>query len=95
MAPVGLASPFGKNPPFLPNGSVFTRMIAERPGEQPFGAHDLYAAYLLLDSSKRMGFGRGETTARRQTKFLYYFVHQPATRCIAEGAATIWSSRDR
>ena len=27
-----------------------------------------------LDSSKRMGFGRGGSTARRQTKFLYYFV---------------------
>lgn len=68
----GLA--FGKNPPFLPNGSVFTRMIAEHPSEQPFGAPDLYAAYRLLVSGKRMGFGRGGITARRQTKFLYYFV---------------------
>lgn len=68
----GLA--FGKNPPFLPNGSVFTRMIAEQPGEQPFGARDLYAAYLLFESGKRMSFGRGGSTARRQTKFLYYFV---------------------
>ena len=38
------------------------------------GARDLYAAYLLFESGKRMGFGRGGTTARRQTKFLYYFV---------------------
>jgi hypothetical protein len=72
LAEPGLA--FGKNPPFLPNGSVFTRMIAERPGERSFGAGDLYAAYLLLDSGKRMDFGRGGSTARRQTKFLYYFV---------------------
>jgi hypothetical protein len=72
LAEPGLA--FGKNPPFLPNGSVFTRMIAEQPGERPFGAPDLYAAYLLLDSGKRMDFGRGGSTARRQTKFLYYFV---------------------
>jgi hypothetical protein len=49
-------------------------MIAERPGERAFGAHDLYAAYLLFDSGKRLGFGRGGGTARRQTKFLYYFV---------------------
>jgi AIPR protein len=72
LAEPGLA--FGKNPPFLPNGSVFTRMIAERPNERPFGAVDLYAAYLLFESGKRLGFGRGGTTARRQTKFLYYFV---------------------
>jgi hypothetical protein len=67
LAEPGLA--FGKNPPFLPNGSVFTRMM-----EIPIGARDLYAAYLLFESGKQMGFGRGGTTARRQTKFLYYFV---------------------
>ena len=72
LAEPGLA--FGKNPPFLPNGAVFSRMIAERPGERPFGARDLYAAHLLFESGKRMGFGRGGITARRQTKFLYYFV---------------------
>ena len=72
LAEPGLA--FGKNPPFLPNGSVFTRMIADRAGERPFGARDLYAAYLLFESGKRMDFGRGGSTARRQTKFLYYFV---------------------
>ena len=72
LAEPGLA--FGKNPPFLPNGSVFTRMITEQTGERTFGARDLYAAYLLYESGKRMGFGRGGITARRQTKFLYYFV---------------------
>jgi hypothetical protein len=71
LAEPGLA--FGKNPPFLPNGSVFTRMTGDRPGGQ-FGAHDLYAAYLVLESGRQAGFGRGGTTARRQTKFLYYFV---------------------
>ena len=49
-------------------------MIAEHPGERIFGARDLYAAYLLFDSVKRLGFGRGGSPARRQTKFLYYFV---------------------
>jgi hypothetical protein len=53
---------------------VLARPIGEQPGERPFGARDLYAAYLLLDSGKRMDFGRGGSTARRQTKFLYYFV---------------------
>ncbi len=72
LAEPGLA--FGKNPPFLPSGNVFTRMTAERAGERQFGARDLYAAYLLFESGKRMNFGRGGITARRQTKFLYYFV---------------------
>lgn len=72
LAEPGLA--FGKNPPFLPNGSVFNKMIAEREADRAFGAADLYAAYLLLESGKRMEFGRGGPPARRQTKFLYYFV---------------------
>jgi hypothetical protein len=72
LAEPGLA--FGKNPPFLPNGSVFTRMIADRESGASFGAKDLYAAFLLFDSGKRMGFGRGGLPARRQTKFLYYFI---------------------
>lgn len=72
LAEPGLA--FGKNPPFLPNGSVFVKMTEERGGERPFSARDLFAAFLLFESGKRMGFGRGGSTARRQTKFLYYFV---------------------
>jgi hypothetical protein len=63
---------FGKNPPFLPNGSVFARMVTDQPGERPFGARDLYGAYVLFESGKRMGFGRGGSNARRQTKFLYF-----------------------
>ncbi|NKL44757.1 abortive phage resistance protein [Rhizobium leguminosarum bv. viciae] len=69
LAEAGLA--FGKNPPFLPNGNVFTRMTSENVA---FGARDLYAAYLLYESGRRKGFGRGGSTARRQTKFLYYFI---------------------
>jgi hypothetical protein len=72
LAEPGLA--FGKNPPFLPNGSVFSRIIVQREGERIFGARDLYAAYLLLEAGRRKGFGRGGETSRRQTKFLYYFV---------------------
>ncbi|ADP70662.1 Abortive phage infection [Rhodomicrobium vannielii ATCC 17100] len=72
LAEPGLA--FGKNPPFLPSGSVFNKMIAERPSGPQFGSRELYAAYLLLESGRKMGFGRGGITSRRQTKFLYYFV---------------------
>jgi hypothetical protein len=67
---------FGKNPPFLPNGSVFKRITSHDSalGERPFGAEDLYAAYLLQQAGQRLEFGRGGPPARRQTKFLFYFV---------------------
>lgn len=68
---------FGKNPPFLPNGTIFKRItnqegIAE--GE-PFGVDDLYASYLLKTVADNSGFGRGATEdSRRQTRFLFYMV---------------------
>ncbi len=67
---------FGKNPPFLPNGSVFKRITLHdaTSGERAFGAEDLYAAYLLQQAGQRLEFGRGGPPARRQTKFLFYFV---------------------
>jgi hypothetical protein len=67
---------FGKNPPFLPDGSVFKRIVngSETYGG-PFGAVDLYAAYLLQQATGEYGFGRGATKlSRRQTRFLFYMV---------------------
>lgn len=67
---------FGKNPPFLPDGSVFKRIVngTETDGG-PFGAVDLYAAYLLQQATASMGFGRGAAKqSRRQTRFLFLMV---------------------
>jgi hypothetical protein len=67
---------FGKNPPFLPEGSVFKRIVngAETDGGQ-FGVVDLYAAYLLQQATAAMGFGRGAAKqSRRQTRFLFLMV---------------------
>ena len=72
LAEPGLA--FGKNPPFLPGGSIFQRIIQPVEAVTPFGADDLYAAYLLLQAGETKQFGRGGLTTRRQTKFLFYFV---------------------
>lgn len=74
MGDAGLA--FGKNPPFLPDGSVFKRIVngAETDGGS-FGAVDLYAAYLLQQATATLGFGRGaEKQSRRQTRFLFLMV---------------------
>jgi hypothetical protein len=74
LGEAGLA--FGKNPPFLPDGSVFKRIVnsSEEDGG-PFGASDLYAAYLLQQSSERYDFGRGAAKqSRRQTRFLFYMI---------------------
>ena len=67
---------FGKNPPFLPDGSVFKRIVngSEADGGA-FGIADLYAAYLLQQATNGYGFGRGaEKPSRRQTRFLFYMV---------------------
>lgn len=67
---------FGKNPPFLPDGSVFKRIVNENvDGEQPFGVVDLYAAFLLQQEASAYGFGRSaDKTSRRQSRFLFYLV---------------------
>lgn len=74
MGEAGLA--FGKNPPFLPDGSVFKRIVngADADGG-PFGVTDLYAAYLLQKFTAEYGFGRGAPKqSRRQSRFLYFLV---------------------
>jgi AIPR protein len=61
LGEAGLA--FGKNPPFLPNGTIFKRIINQEgvaEGE-PFGVDDLYASYLLKSAADSYGFGRGAT----------------------------------
>ena len=74
LSEAGLA--FSKNPPFLPDGSVFKRIVngAETDGG-PFGATDLYAAYLLQQATAELGFGRGAAKpSRRQSRFLFLMV---------------------
>ena len=42
---------------------------------EPFGADDLYAAYLLKSAADESGFGRGATEdSRRQTRFIFFMV---------------------
>ena len=75
LSEAGLA--FGKNPPFLPNGSVFKRIVNQEGVDEgkPFGVEDLYAAYLVQQATESYGFGRGaKEPSRRQTKFLFYLV---------------------
>lgn len=71
LGEAGLA--FGKNPPFLPNGSVFKRIVNDESPE-PFGLDDLYAAFLLQRAADGLEFGRGGKSTRRQTRFLFYMV---------------------
>ena len=67
---------FGKNPPFLPDGSIFKRIVNANDAEGgPFGATDLYAAYLLQQATLAYGFGRAaDKPSRRQTRFLFYMI---------------------
>jgi hypothetical protein len=75
LGEAGLA--FGKNPPFLPNGTIFKRIIDgnDGGGEDRFGVDDLYAAYRLQGEADKFGFGRGAVeVSRRQTRYLFYMV---------------------
>lgn len=72
LGEAGLAS--GKNPPFLPNGSIFKKIMDKQEGTKPFGLDDLYAAYQLQKLSEKYEFGRKAKTTRRSTRFLFYMV---------------------
>ena len=50
LGEAGLA--YGKNPPFLPNGAVFKKIVNSET-ETLFGLDDLYAAYLLQKESSK------------------------------------------
>lgn len=63
---------FGKNAPFLPQGSIFKHITS---GDEPFDVDDLYGAYRLQGLADQFQFGRGATApSRRQTRFMFYFV---------------------
>ena len=73
MEAPGLA--FGKNAPFLPNGSVYSRTIDRQSEEPPFGTRDLYAAYKIKCLADSGGFGRRATHgSRRQSRYLFYYL---------------------
>ena len=67
----GLA--YSKNPPFLPGGSVYEKMVSRESKEPAFGARDLYAAYKIKCAADKIGFGRNANPpSRRQSRFLFY-----------------------
>ena len=65
---------FGKNAPFLPNGTIYKRIMEPTESDVSFGVDDFYAAYLLQCAANASGFGRGSQVTRRQTRFLFYMV---------------------
>jgi len=66
---------FGRNAAFLPNGSIFRRIMSDENSNDQFGVDDLYAAYRLQKAADTYHFGRGAgRTSRRQTRFLFYMV---------------------
>lgn len=74
---------FGRNAAFLPNGSIFKRIMDR--SEEPFGVDDLFAAYRLQTAADRYGFGRAaaaDKPGRRQTRFLFYLVANEVLRDV-------------
>lgn len=73
LGEAGLA--FGTNQPFLPNGSIFKKIMNNQEDTASFGVDDLYAAYLLQKSAnEKYQFGREGIQSRRVTRFLFYMV---------------------
>ena len=69
LAEPGIA--FGKNPPFAPGGTLFTRILKE----PTFGVDSLYAAFLLQQLANGYGFGRAaKTQTRGQTRYLFVMI---------------------
>ena len=62
---------YGRNAAFLPNGTVFKRIINT---EDTLTVDDFYAAFRVQKSADTYRFGRGAETARRQTRFLFYMI---------------------
>ena len=65
---------YGKNSPFLPDGSVFKEIIAlSEKGN--FSSSDLYAAYLLQVAAEPYKFGRyAEKSSRKQSRYLFFYI---------------------
>lgn len=81
MEAPGLA--FGKNAPFLPNGSVYKRIIDRPEGNPGFGARDLYAAYKIKCLADSIGFGRNaDRPSRRQSRYLFYHIIMQMLRSV-------------
>jgi hypothetical protein len=73
LGEAGLA--FGKNPPFLPGGSVFKRITENPEATGGFGTEDLYRALQLYEVAASYRFGRVAARAsRRQTRFLFFLI---------------------
>jgi hypothetical protein len=86
LGEAGLA--FGKNPPFLPNGTIFKKIMDKQENKNPFGLDDLYAAYQLQKVSEKYEFGRKAKESRRSTRFLFYRVVIELLRTVMIGAQT-------
>ena len=66
---------FAKNPPFLPNGAIYEKIMDRQAPDPAFSARDLYAAYKLKCVADEIGFGRrADKPSRRQSRFLFYFL---------------------
>jgi hypothetical protein len=66
---------FGRNAAFLPNGSIFKKIMNREDSDEPFGVKDFYAAYRLSLAAEKFQFGRkASENSRRQTRFLFFMV---------------------
>ena len=85
---------FGRNAAFLPNGSIFKRIVNRDGSEDPFGVDDLFAAYRLGKETEVFKFGRGAPQqSRRQTRFLFFMVAIELLKDVLVKASVVISQK--
>jgi hypothetical protein len=81
---------FGKNPPFAPGGSLFSKII----NSPNFGVDSLYAAHLISVLANAYGFGRGsKIPSRGQTRYLFVMVAVDMVKDILVNSGLDFSAR--
>ena len=83
---------FGKNAPFLPQGTIYERIVSDQHGEVIFGARDLYAAYKIKCAADAIGFGRAagrELSSRGSSRYLFYYVVMEMLRDVIRRARQV------
>ena len=87
-------SAFSRNAAFLPNGSVFKKIINSESDSEAFDAEDLYAAYQIEAATDKFEFGRSGKGTRKLTRYLFYNVVIELLKSIMLRASMSLSRRD-
>jgi hypothetical protein len=85
---------FGRNAAFVPNGTIYQKIMKNEEGEAQFSVDDLYAAYQLQVAADGYEFGRKAAPTRRQTRYLFYMAFMELLKGVMVRAGMPPTSRN-